>query len=162
MMKQNGIFKSLRIALIYLVLGMVYIIFSDKLLGSADNTDMILKVQTFKGLAFILVTSFLIFLLVFRELNRRLASEHKLAESEALYRQYFEAAPYAIIISEFLKVSSANRQAQELFGYSEEELSHLSLSDLTPMQPFFPAWIHPRQGGQTGGPNRSRPASCFF
>jgi hypothetical protein len=77
MMKQNGIFKSLRIALIYLVLGMVYIIFSDKLLGSADNTDMILKVQTFKGLAFILVTSFLIFLLVFRELNRRLASEHK-------------------------------------------------------------------------------------
>jgi PAS domain S-box-containing protein len=134
MMKQNGIFKSLRIALIYLVLGMVYIIFSDKLLGSADNTDMILKVQTFKGLAFILVTSFLIFLLVFRELNRRLASEHKLAESEALYRQYFEAAPYAIIISEFLKVSSANRQAQELFGYSEEELSHLSLSDLTPKE----------------------------
>jgi len=131
-MKKNGIVKSLRIALIYLLLGMVYIIFSDKLLGTADNAEMILKVQTFKGLAFILVTSVLIFLLVFRELNRRLASEQKLTESEALYRQYFESAPYAIIISEFMRVESANRQAQELFGYSEEELSHLSLSDLSP------------------------------
>jgi len=131
-MQQNGIVKSLRIALIYLVLGMVYIIFSDKLLGSADNPDMILKVQTFKGLAFILVTSVLIFLLVFRELKRRLASEQKLSESEALYRQYYNAAPYAIIISETLNVINTNRQTMELFGYSEEELSHMFLSDLSP------------------------------
>lgn len=64
-------------------------------------------------------------------------SENKLArqaltESEALYRQYFEAAPYAILIGDTYTVSSPNRKAMDLFGYTTEEFMRLTPVDLSP------------------------------
>ncbi len=53
-------------------------------------------------------------------------------ENEALYRQYFEEAPYAIFVTNPYFLSSPNRKAREMFGYSAEEMAKVSPYDLSP------------------------------
>ncbi len=69
--------------------------------------------------------------MVFDITETRLARE-SLLESEALYRHYFEAAPYAIFIADPHTLSDPNPRASELFGYSAEELEKLTPYDLSP------------------------------
>ncbi len=59
--------ESLRIAGIYLFLGFLWILFSDKLLDSlATDPAMITKLQTYKGWFFVSASAFLIFFLVYK------------------------------------------------------------------------------------------------
>ena len=69
--------------------------------------------------------------MVFDITETRLARE-SLLESEALYRHYFEAAPYAIFIADPPTLSNPNRRASEIFGYSADELEKMTPYDLSP------------------------------
>ena len=65
--------SSFRIALIYLVVGCLWILFSDQLVAwffASAGQEMQLKAQTFKGWAFVVVSSVLIGVLVWRSLRR--------------------------------------------------------------------------------------------
>lgn len=69
---------ALKISIIYLVLGFLWILFSDKILLSLTNEfNELSKIQTFKGWFYVLATAFLLFMLVHREIKKKNVIEDK-------------------------------------------------------------------------------------
>jgi signal transduction histidine kinase len=67
---QNRI--AIKITLIYFITSFLWILFSDKLIQSiSSSADTITHFQTFKGLAFVGLTAFLLFLLIRKEIKRK-------------------------------------------------------------------------------------------
>lgn len=63
---------AIKITLIYFLIGFFWILFSDQLIqGISDSSDAVTQLQTVKGWIFIAVTSFLLFLLIDREIRRK-------------------------------------------------------------------------------------------
>jgi C4-dicarboxylate-specific signal transduction histidine kinase len=68
-----------RITLAYLLIGSMWIIFSDKLLKSIiDNIDLLTQIQTYKGWFYVLITALLFFLFLKKHLNRLRLTEREL------------------------------------------------------------------------------------
>ncbi|MBU2650416.1 MAG: response regulator [Bacteroidetes bacterium] len=78
--------KALRIGLIYLVIGLLYILFSDRIVNEiSQDADYILRIQTYKGFVFIVITSVIIYLLVYQELLKQRKAKNELLEQNARY-----------------------------------------------------------------------------
>ncbi|HBL77312.1 MAG: hypothetical protein A2W90_21925 [Bacteroidetes bacterium GWF2_42_66] len=73
---------ALKISIIYLVLGFLWILFSDKiLLNFTEEYHQLTEIQTYKGWFYVLATAFLLFLLVQREISKKNAIEEKLRKA---------------------------------------------------------------------------------
>ncbi len=73
---------AIKISIIYLVLGFLWILFSDKiLLNFTDDHDQLTHIQTYKGWFYVLATAFLLFLLIRREINKKNVIEEKLRKA---------------------------------------------------------------------------------
>jgi two-component sensor histidine kinase len=71
----------LRIVLTYLILGAVWILFSDQLLlAFIDDPRVMISMSTFKGWLYVLITGILLFALISGELRRQAALETNLRE----------------------------------------------------------------------------------
>lgn len=67
---KNGI--AVKITLIYFLVGLLWILFSDQLIQSiSGSSEMITHFQSFKGTFFVAFTAFLLFLLINKEINRK-------------------------------------------------------------------------------------------
>ena len=82
-MSLNG-FKKLKfeysITLAYLFIGILWIVFSDKLLHSIiSDIDILSEVQTFKGWFYVLITALLFFLFIKKHLSKLRSTELELA-----------------------------------------------------------------------------------
>lgn len=73
---------SLKITLTYFVVSIVWIFFSDRLLGSvtSDGT-LLLEMQTYKGWFFVLITSILLFLLIEKSTSKLVKSRNKIEKA---------------------------------------------------------------------------------
>jgi PAS domain-containing protein len=90
-MDRPPLFAARRIAGIYTLLGALWIIASDRLLGTMVlDSHTLTLIQTYKGWAFVLASGLLIFLVLSRELRGRLEDEKLLRESEQRYRSLFD------------------------------------------------------------------------
>jgi signal transduction histidine kinase len=68
-----------RISLAYLVIGGIWIIFSDKLLDAfIEDIDLLTKIQTFKGWFYVIVTAILFYLFLKKHLNTLRSTEEEL------------------------------------------------------------------------------------
>lgn len=83
---------------------------------------------------------------VARDITGRLEHEAELAASEARYRVLFEQSAQAIFLSDPEgTIYAANRAAQQLFGYSEEELRRIGRDGLVDVnEPAFRAFMAKR------------------
>lgn len=73
---------ALKISFIYLLIGFLWILYSDKfLLHFIDDFSIITKIQTYKGWFFVLITSTLLFLLVRNEIIKKNEIEKKLQKA---------------------------------------------------------------------------------
>ncbi|MBK7213803.1 MAG: hypothetical protein IPH88_11020 [Bacteroidales bacterium] len=73
---------AFRITLIYIVLGVLWILFSDRFMFLLfKDTHTLNLVSTYKGWFYVLLTGWLLFLLVRREMNKRNAIEAQLIEA---------------------------------------------------------------------------------
>ncbi|MDX9883525.1 MAG: HAMP domain-containing sensor histidine kinase [Prolixibacteraceae bacterium] len=73
---------ALKISIIYLLLGFLWILFSDKIILSfTENNDQLTQIQTYKGWFYVTATAFLLYLLVQREMARKNAIEEKLRQA---------------------------------------------------------------------------------
>lgn len=61
--------ESIKIVIAYFIFGVSWIVLSDRILGLLVNVEMFYKIQTYKGLIYILITSLVIFILI----NNRIA-----------------------------------------------------------------------------------------
>ncbi len=86
----------IKVTMIYAILGVLWIVFSDGALNMfIENRDLVARIQTIKGWAFVLVSSFLIYLLVSGFTKRSKTWSKKLRENyveiQATYQQLIAA-----------------------------------------------------------------------
>lgn len=118
--------SSLKLALIFLVFGVVYILFSDRitLWISDNNLDTYNRIQNYKGILFIILSSFLIFMLS-KTMNASLARANR--DQEEALRRYnvLGMATNDAVWDLNLQTGECftNRTLQEMFGYTADELT---------------------------------------
>jgi PAS domain S-box-containing protein len=121
---------ALKIALIYVVAGILWITLSDKLLLALQNhfdLGIVLFISSVKGIGYVLLTGVLLYQLI--RLHTR-----RLSESELRYRSYFDDNPNPMWIIDFrtLAFMAVNEAAITFYGYNREEFLNMSILDLGP------------------------------
>lgn len=130
----------LRITLIYLFTGLIWIFSSDSVISLlfASNLQRA-QFQTYKGIFYVCSTALLLYYLLRRyhagQLQRIAAlqlSERQMQESEERYQFLFRESPLAKIIYEPASgnIVEVNSRAQQLFGYTEVQMLGAAVSDL--------------------------------
>ena len=119
-----------RISVIYLLIGCIWITLSDKMLllfHRSVTEDYIQLVNSGKGLLFVMVTSLLLWQLI--RLNNK-----RLTQSEKQYRLIYEDSPIPNWIYDLqsLRFVSVNESAIKLYGYSREEFLSMTILDIRP------------------------------
>ncbi|MEX0648188.1 MAG: PAS domain S-box protein [Balneolaceae bacterium] len=119
------------IALIYLIIGIVWIAFSDQfVLTLWDDADSLTEVQSYKGFFFVAASSFLVFLLV-RKSNSILGGViEDLQVANNKFKATIEHAPVGIAHHKpDEKWIEVNQTLCDLLGYSRDELMKCEFSD---------------------------------
>ena len=113
-----------RIALIYLVFGVLWIFFSDMLLTLLTNDpDDLTHMQNLKGWAFVLASAALIYAFLRHYLQIQRAAEKELAAKEERFRMLFNTSPDGILLTvPDGSVLAAKAAACQMLGRSEEGL----------------------------------------
>ncbi len=128
--------KAAEITLIYLVIGVLWIFFSDFLLlrffDTDPNAESISFYQTFKGWFYVLFTALVLYILTRGALRDQSVALHKLTDAEAeileshtLIEHLLEASPtvlYALAIkNQTIETLWASESLQRIFGYTDAE-----------------------------------------
>ena len=110
--------SELRVALRFALFGFLWIIFTDHLLAAlTTDTTTLTALQTYKGWAFVLFSSLLIFLFMRSELAARTRAEKSLGESHAFNQALIQTIPFGIsIIDEQGKVLYTNSALEKSVG----------------------------------------------
>lgn len=116
--------SALTIALIYLLIGGLWIIFSDRVLYTfLEDPQKITEYQTYKGWFFVFVTSVLLFFVIKTHLNRTTSAQQNLLISEERFRKVFTESPLPIMIhAEDGEVIQLNPAWVNNSGYSAKEI----------------------------------------
>lgn len=125
--------RAIRVAGIYGIFGVLWIVFSDRILGAlVGDAASLTEVQTVKGIGYIFVTAALVFWLARRVLvdqdhlsQRADVSEKRL---EATFAQTAVGIAYCSRSGRWLRV---NDKLCALLGYSRDELLALRVQDVT-------------------------------
>lgn len=123
---------SRRIALTYLVAAGAWIVSTDSLLAYALPPGPFHEfLQTSKGIAFVLVTSLILYVSVRRQLRQLLAVESVLRTTQSVGDAIFQSANDAILVlDESLRIHDANAKAEVYYGRSRVELRGLDLRSI--------------------------------
>ncbi|MEB0261595.1 MULTISPECIES: PAS domain S-box protein [unclassified Mucilaginibacter] len=124
---KSGAFK---IAAIYVIVGVLWIMLSDKLLFAMQNhfdLEFVLFISSIKGVAYVLLTGLLLYQLI--KLHTR-----RISESELRYRSYFDDNPNPMWILDLrtFAFTAVNEAAIVFYGYSREEFLHMNMLDFCP------------------------------
>ncbi|GAB2181907.1 hypothetical protein DLREEDagrD3_21300 [Denitratisoma sp. agr-D3] len=133
---------ALRIALIYLLVSVAWIVWSDRVVAEMFSDPQTLTMaQNWKGLGFVSVTALLLGLLVHKEMARYakarqdldLARAAQIASEERYHRMFAQSPlPAWVFDTENHKILAVNEAAIRHYGYSREEWQRLTLHDLRP------------------------------
>ena len=120
-LKQTGIVK---IILIYLISGGLWILFSDTILDAITNDISIYNyINTSTGLIFVMSTSGLLYYLINKYANAIEAAEEHLIESENRYKELADTLPQMIFeIDDEGVITFTNLASYKMFGYSQNEI----------------------------------------
>jgi len=139
-------FSSFKIVLIYAVVSAVYIFTSDYFLELfIHDSGLISKLQTVKGLLFIIITSVLLHVLMTMNINKlsnyyrqiidfKLVSEEQSKQSKQEYIALFNHSPLPMWIFDLdtLRFLNVNEAACEHYGFSYEEFMTMNIKDIRP------------------------------
>ena len=126
-----------RIPLLYVLLGICWILFSDQLTAALfDDAAAITRWQMWKGVAYMVGTGVLLYLLLRPLVERLLEAQRRITDSEARYREMFECntSPMWTYDPESLRIVDANPAASEFLGWSRGELRGMELHMLWPAE----------------------------
>lgn len=131
----NPLRESLRIVLFYVVLGCLWIFFSDSLLNLATDPQGMVLISNIKGWAYVAVTAALMWALIYSRARRMQVSEAELADSEARFKLLVESAPDAVLVYADNRLVYVNAKTLELLGLSQEsELLGHSITEFMPAE----------------------------
>ncbi|TAN18073.1 MAG: PAS domain S-box protein [Chitinophagaceae bacterium] len=122
-----------KIALIYLFAGVCWIVASDIALASLSGEHVtsspVITGEMIKGLAYVLVTSLLLYFLIryyFRRLHRSRAAFHDLFEDNP--------SPMLAFDPDTLKVLAVNNASLYLYGYNKKEFLAMTIDQIKPKE----------------------------
>lgn len=123
-----------RITFIYLIIGLLWIFFSDTILQSSLSGDqnVLTFFQSVKGSFFVVITAILLFFLVQNHTSRERKIRQTLKESEAHYRSLFydNKSVMLLIDGDSADIVDANAAALQYYGYSLAEITSMKISDI--------------------------------
>jgi len=135
---------TLRIVAVYALFGGLWILFSDTVMGFITrDPDLLRYISVYKGLAFVLITSLLLYHLInchvrhLKDVNDRLRSSMEHLQSA---QQRLQLADFSIRnISDAVywvtmdgRIMDCNQAACAMLGYKREEFLAMSVTDLDP------------------------------
>ncbi|MDV2989466.1 MAG: PAS domain S-box protein [Dehalogenimonas sp.] len=121
--------SPLTITLIYLVVSVIWIVFSDRFVAMiVSDPGSIASLQTFKGLGFVVITAALLFFLIRSSMSRLRRSNQLLKQAEEKLRVMFDALTQGVVVTDLngkivefnpaaFRMSCLDKPA-ELFGMS--------------------------------------------
>jgi PAS domain S-box-containing protein len=120
--KHSGIIK---IILIYIIVGGLWIFFSDSILPRFTNDiDILTYLATAKGMLFIIVTAAMLYFLIKNYVSEIKQTKENLHESEKRYEELANSLPQMIFeIDQDGIVKFTNIASYKMFGYSREEIT---------------------------------------
>ncbi|GAA4465327.1 hypothetical protein GCM10023093_17330 [Nemorincola caseinilytica] len=130
-----------RIVLLYIIIGSLYIYYSDQVIRLfSGNAATLSSLQTKKGVAFVLITAGLLFLVV-NVYRKKMMHDHELYQdevklSEEKYWTLFNESPISMWIYDVntLRFLLVNETACTKYGYSREEFYHMTVDAIRPAQ----------------------------
>lgn len=139
-------FSSLKIVLLYAITSGIYIFTSDYFLKQLfSDPELLSKHQTEKGLAFIFITSVLLFFLIKRNnaiisayfleiIGLKKLSHEQVIRSKEEYMFLFNHSPLPTWLFDIdtLEILMVNEAACKIYGYTEEEYTKMTLRDIRP------------------------------
>jgi PAS domain S-box-containing protein len=134
---------AIKIAGLYLLLGSLWILFSDQLaLLLTRDPALLSRISLFKGWGFIIVTALLLYWLI-RGRNAGLR------ESEARYRSLFQNNHTVMLLIDPANgdIVDANPAACAFYGYSHPEIIRLKITDINQLTPER-AFVETERTGQ--------------
>ena len=115
--------NAFRIAFIYLVLSVFWIMYSDQFLAYYfESQQLMAQYQTIKGLAFVGITTLIIFMLIKASQSRLEDAHNDIKETEKRYRLLVNESPFMIGLLQDGQVSYANSVACEVLERDQSEL----------------------------------------
>lgn len=132
-------YSTLKIILIYVILGVLWIAFSDYLLLFLAPQVDITKYQTLKGWAFIIITALMLYALISKRVNelnsiirKKEIVEQELKITESKFNLAFNKSPIALTISSLKEGEyyDVNDEFTRIFGYSKEEIVGKTITEL--------------------------------
>lgn len=114
-----------KIILIYILVGGLWILFSDSILPHFTNDITILThLATAKGLFYVLVTAALLYFLIYNYTNEIKHAEENFHESEKRYKELANSLPQMIFeIDNQGLIKFTNLASHKMFGYTQDEIS---------------------------------------
>lgn len=115
------------IVLIYLVLGFLWILFSDRLLEQLiDDPATLTQFQTYKGWFYVLITGLLLLLLLLRYSARITRMRSDFLERFDLYRSLLEQGNQVVFqVDDNQRFSYTNTAVGDILGYEEDQLNKM-------------------------------------
>ena len=124
---------SLRIVAIYTFFGAMWILVSDTVVGwLVSDPALLTRVALFKGWLFILLTSLLLYKLIFSDNLKLAKTAARLRHSEERFHTIYDSLNDAIFIhdAETGCILDVNETACRFYGYGREELLSMGLQQL--------------------------------
>ncbi len=126
------------VALLYFLAGSVYIFFSDRILVRLVpglTTESMTRLQTIKGVAFVVVSALLLLWMARMGRTEAAAKEHEISSAEARYRQLFERTSVAILVVDHASqaIVDANPAAERFYGWNRGQLVGRPLREIVAM-----------------------------
>ena len=120
--KHSGIIKIISI---YIIVGGLWIFFSDSISPHfTNNIEILTYIATAKGLLFILVTAALLYFMINNYVNEIKHVEENFQESEKRYKELADSLPQMIFeIDKEGLIKFTNLASYKMFGYKQEEIT---------------------------------------
>jgi len=154
-----------RIALAYALVGSLWILFSDRLLGVSPDVGSPNDFQTYKAWLFVGLSSVLIYFAVNAHFWSQRRAEHRLRQ----FSKAVEQSPASIVITDLAgRIEYVNPKFTEVSGYSREEVvgenPRLLKSGLTPASMYVDLWRTIKAGRDWHGElqNRRKNGQLFW
>lgn len=148
----------LKIAAIYLVLAVVWIVFSDQLVALFFTDARLLTLaQTLKGWVFVGGTAVVIYVLLRRELATYRATTDNLRRAGQELRDLLDAIPVGVALTDGTTIEYINVNFTERFGYTLDEIPTdeqwflLAYPDAHYREPMVGAWQRELQQARASG-----------
>ncbi len=141
-------FSSFKIVFFYAVFSALYIYTSDYFLAAVvPDIGLLTKLQTLKGLVFILFTSLFLYVLVKKNIDKAIAhyqhiidlqqqSDEQVQKSQEAYLSLFNQSPLPMFLfdNETLQFLLVNDATCTNYGYTKEEYATMTLKDIRPKE----------------------------